>query len=202
MMYNNKRLAIDLDDTISNTSKTIKKYAKNFHVKVLKRKYKKFKLSNVDDYFYFALELGWNGDDVSRFFKTCYPNYLKFVKPLKYVRKALFELHMDGWEIHIISARHYSDREDVFALTKKWLNKYRIYFDTLDIGNKNKIDDVKKYNCSLFIDDSYRNCIDIAEQLNIDAVLFCTKYNETYQKDENLKLLKNWKDFLIWRENE
>ena len=195
-MYNNKKIAIDLDDTICNTSKVIKKFAKNFHLKVLKRKYKKNKLSNVDDYFYFALELGWNNDDVTKFFQTCYPYYLDKVKPLKNVKKILLKLHNMNNEIHIISARHYSDKQDVYAITKNWLIKNKITFDTLDIGNKEKRDMVDRYKCDLFIDDSYKNCIEIKQYLGIDVILFCTKYNQDYQRNADLKLLKNWNEIL------
>lgn len=191
----NKSVAVDLDDTICDTARIIVKYAKVFHKKVLRRKYKKIKLNNVDDYFYFALELGWDKDDVTRFFDYYYPEYLKFVKPVKHAKKAINYLKKIGFDVHIISARHLSSKEDVYNLTVMWLRKYGIPFDSLNIGEKDKTNFVKKYQCGLFIDDSYKNCTEIQNRLQITSVLFLTKYNKKFI-NLDVKSILSWKDLL------
>lgn len=197
-------IAVDLDDTICDTSSKIIEESVKFHKEILKRDYNPIKIDSCDDYFYFALRLGWDAEDVTLFFKHCYPFYLKYVKPLNNVASSLNYLREKGCKIHIISARHYSDKLDVIKLTKIWLKKNDIPYDTLDIGHKEKGQIVSKYNCNVFIDDSFKNCCDIKNSTkNIKVLMFGTQFNQKLNS-KNITRVLNWKEIekLIINEKE
>jgi len=186
-------IAVDLDDTICDTSSKIIYESIKFHINILKRKYKPIKIDSCDDYFYFAHRLGWNNEDVTLFFKHCYPFYLMNVKPLTEVSSILKSLKKQNCVIHIISARHYNDKVDVVELTKKWLHLNNITYDTLDIGHKQKDQLVRDYNCSVFIDDSFKNCCDVKNSIkNIEVLMFETPFNKKLEM-EGLKRVSSWK---------
>ena len=187
-------IALDLDDTICDTASIIMEKAIKFHQSILHRKVDLFEVSDCEDYFYFAHKLGWGKDEVCRFFEWCYPYYLKEVKVLNDVADVLKELHALNCKIHIITARYASDKEDVELLTREWLKNNNIVYDTLDIGQCNKTDMIAKYNCKVFVDDSFKNCCAIKDCFKDTLVMIMNSaYNINLRKDGIVRV-NDWKE--------
>lgn len=185
-------IALDLDDTICDTASVIMEKAIEFHKTVLHREVNLIDVNDCEDYFYFAHSLGWENDEVRNFFSWCYPYYLKEVTVLDGVSAVLRELHDLGCKIHIVTARYLSDKEDVVALTRAWLDANKVVYDTLDIGQHTKIDAVKKYRCEVFVDDSFKNCCEIEKCCPVKLVmLMSSKYNENLKNEKIIKI-DNW----------
>ncbi len=187
-------IVVDLDDTISDTASEIIEDAKDFHLTVLNRELKVKNIENCVDYFYFAHMMDWNKEDTTAFFKSRYPNYLRNVKLNEGVNEALNFLRQNHVIIHIVSARLLREEENVFELTNKWLNDNGVPFDTLDIGSKDKLASVKKFNTKIFIDDSIENCQIMQNEISgCKSIKFCTKFNNAI-KDNQIEEARNWQE--------
>lgn len=185
-------IALDLDDTICDTASVIMQKAIEFHQNVLHRELKLLDINDCEDYFYFAHRLGWDRDDVCRFFEWCYPYYLKEVKAFKGVAETLRDLRTMNCKIHIITARYCSDKENVEQLTKEWLKNNNIVYDTLDIAQRSKTEMIEKYNCKVFVDDSFKNCCAIKDCLtNTFVMMMNSSYNSNLNRNDIIRV-NNW----------
>ena len=113
-------LCIDLDDTLTYTSETIIKCAVQFDKEDLHGTGILKKISNSEDYFYFARMLNWSRDDLIKFFDKCYPEYLTSIKAkpeASTITKKMKELNI---KIYIVTSRKETKDKRVTKYTKKW----------------------------------------------------------------------------------
>lgn len=173
-------LCIDLDDTIALTGRTIVKYATDFNKKILKRKTKTTKITDCEDYYYFAKMLNWERNDLVDFFSCCYPDYLNKVRLKKNCKKYLLLLRKKGFKIYIITSRRETKNNYVEKITREWLEKYDIVYDKLYVNIIDKAKLLKNIKPDYYIDDSNKNCDLVYQQLpNTKVFLMNTKYNNS-----------------------
>lgn len=171
---------IDIDDTICNTDVVIMKAALHYHEGVLKRQVPcdDAKENFSTDYFYFARYLGWDVEDVSRFFHDEYPCFLRHALIKKDVKKSFDYLRQNGHKITLLSARY--DREyngETLNITRQWLKDNKIVADDiiLDCANKSAFLSDKE---GVFIDDSYNDCMELSLNQNIRVIQFLSMYSK------------------------
>ncbi len=191
-------LCIDLDDTIALTGRTIIKYATNFNKKILKRKTKITKITDCEDYYYFAKMFNWERNDLIEFFSYCYPEYLNKVKLKKKCKKYLFLLRKKGFKIYIVTSRRETTNNYVKKITKEWLEKNGIIYDELYINIIDKAELLKKIKPDYYIDDSKKNCDLVYQQLpNTKVFLMNTKYNNNLVSNHvRINNIKEFYDFI------
>lgn len=171
-------LCVDLDDTISNTSRTILKYAFKYNSANYNSQNKMIKIENSGDHYYFARMFGWDRDQLISFFDNCYPQYLNEIKVIKNVSKILKKIKKLNVNIYIVTSRRYSSKADVTKITKDWLEKNDITYDKLFINIKNKGELLKKIQPDYFVDDSIENCMNVDESTKETKVIVMnTVYN-------------------------
>ena len=98
------------------------------------------------------------------------------------------------YELYYISARG----ENVFDITKKWFENYKVPYDHIEcIGSHNKIEVAKKHRVEAFFEDKHDNAVEIAEELKIPVILFDTPYNQL-SVPNNVIRVYNWTEANEW----
>ena len=184
------KYAFDLDDTLSDTATVINEYAVKFDKEFLNGDGKMKEIDNSVDYYYFAEALNWNKDNIRDFFKQYYIEIIKKVKIKPLVAETIDKLKKGNNKIYIITARRKREENEIENITKKWLDKNKIYYDELYINAKEKFSLVNELSIDYFIDDSYKNCKEILEKTKAQVFMIETKFNKQI-KDNKIKIIKN-----------
>jgi uncharacterized protein len=112
----------------------------------------------------------------------------KLRKDAKLIIKRLMSLH----NIHFITARDKS----LTMLTRLYLRLNDISYDSLSIlGSHYKVDKARELNCSIFIEDSYDNAIQLSAA-GFKVLLIDTNYNRK-PLDENIIRVYNWEEIYM-----
>lgn len=187
---------IDIDDTISKTADKLIEYGKTFNKQVLKRGYND-KLSEVPDHFYLKYIFGWNESEEMKFLEE-YGYYKKMIENVEVkenVKQTFKTIKEKGDNIYLITARFITDKFSVNDLTKNWLEKNNIPFDELIVNADNKAEICKNKKIDIFIDDSYKNCMQVANQ-GIKTYLMTTELNKNIDSG-NIQRIYSWKDIRV-----
>lgn len=184
------KYAFDLDDTLSDTATVINKYAIKFDKEFLNGNGQMKKINNSKDYYYFAEALEWNNQNVKDFFNQYYLEIIKKVKVKPFVTETINNLKLNNNEIYIITARREREENVIENITKDWLEKNKIYYDKLFINIKDKFNIVNKLNIDYFVDDSYKNCIEVLEKTQAKVFMIETEFNKQI-RDDKIKVIKN-----------
>jgi uncharacterized HAD superfamily protein len=181
------KIGIDIDDTITNTYKNIIKNVSSYY----KIDYDTLINNNTT---YDMLYNSFENYDV--FCKNYYEKIIENVSLKENVTLVLERLHKNN-KIIFITARNKNEYKDPYLVTKKYLDKNKVPYDELytDITDKGKF--CYENNIDLFIDDSIKNCNDVLKY-KINTIIFDNLYN----KDCNIKRLKNWLEIEKYIEEE
>lgn len=191
------KIGIDIDDTIAKTSEETDFWAEEYTEKILKRKFilKKGIILNP----MWARELyGWNQEENDQFWDLYYEKIMSNVKPKEDAVESIYKLAKNN-EIIVITARWDRESGVIEKITQQWLQKYKIAYNQLFLGQLDKREVVRKNNIELFIDDSFKTCQQISE-MNIKTMIMNSRINQNLQ-DDRLERVFDWKDILKKLEN-
>ena len=132
------KIGIDIDDTITETAKSIFKYRKKF-----------IKEESISVNEKWLLEK----NDFRKFMNHYGKQIYSLMKLKKNAKKVITELYNDGYEIYFITARDNRDVPNIETYTKEYLAKEEIPYHKLICKAKNKALASKKYHLNLMIDD-------------------------------------------------
>jgi uncharacterized HAD superfamily protein len=177
------KICLDLDDTIANTQEKILEFAIKYDREYLKRPGIINREIDCDDYFYFARLLGWNSEDTKGFFDKYYLEFLPVISPNKNVQSAIMQLKEMGHSIHILSARKEIGEGRIYKITIEWLESNEIYYDNLTINRRNKLNTIIENNYDIFVDDGFKNCLEIVSKVKIPVFMIKTLYNKNLKDD-------------------
>ena len=173
------KIGIDIDDTITNTKETTKKYLKMYdHT---------FDLDSKED-----LKNKKTFDFLIRHIEDIQSNVN--LKPG--VKEAFNELKNMGYEIIIITARGEELDYEYERITKDFLNKYNLPYDKIFFGNYPKGNIAKKENLSIFVDDRLYNLDDVSQH-----GIKCLHFVENLNINSPYKKFNNWDDIIIYLKN-
>ena len=196
-------IGIDIDDTLSETFETLLPYAQKYTIEDLKRKSKVNIEGNLSNHFYIVHINGWNEQEAVRFWKKYYSEVLREVNIKKFAAEVINKLKQEGHKIYIITARWEMRADNVREITEKWLKDNNVEYDGLFLNAGDKLQLAKENNIDVFIDDSYSNCKNIADNTDTKVYIMNTKMNETF-RDEKIKRVFSWPevyDLIIREEN-
>lgn len=177
------RIGIDIDDTITNTwNDIIPYYSREFGVPIEVLKKSKPYYESVKDL--------CTREEYFERIKPIYNNVAPMVSLKEDVCEVLNDLRSKGHTITFISSRG-EGYTDAYNLTKEYLNKMGVPYDRLIVGASRN----KDYLCvsekiDLFIDDSYKHCVN-ASKLGVRVLMSETDYNKECLE---FPRLKKWKD--------
>lgn len=179
------KIAIDIDNTICNTSDFFGPIAENYDRTVLHK-------NNVINYDKIVPRSDdWSKEELSYFVENFF-NKESINIPIKvdaviYINK-LKEL---GYEIVFITNRGIKEDDHTDLIVPKYLEKNNIPYDNIITKSNDKymyLDDV-----DYFIDDAIRNCEEALEKTNTKVLMMRTKKTKDYTNDEII-IVNDWKE--------
>ena len=111
------------------------------------------------------------------------------------VKNTLKTIKNNGNNIYLITARFKTDKFSAYDLTKIWLEKNEIPFDELIIDADDKAKICRSKKIDIFIDDSYKNCIQVANE-GIKTYLMTTELNKNIDSG-NIQRVYSWRDIKV-----
>lgn len=151
-------IGIDMDDTITCTSETIRLYSE---------KYAKENMIEESDI--------WNIKENKNKFLETYLEEIYINTPLKEnVREVFEELKGLGCKLYIITARTESYVDNIINLISEYLEKYDLEVDGIFINGKDKVDVCVNNRIDIMIDDNLYNYYMLTKN-NINTLLFDDK---------------------------
>ena len=160
------RIAIDLDDTIANTTN---------YLMPITLKYDELELSGkgiVDSTKDMPRCFAWTDDELKRFFNDIFSKQVSYFPVMDNAKEILEKLKDDGNEIFIVSSRNEKMMKEPYETTKKWLDGNDISYDELLTNIRYKGPVVEEKKIDLFIDDSIGQCTFIADNNKIPVIMF------------------------------
>lgn len=184
------KIGIDIDNVISNfNEELLKEYI--IHDKELRNT----GIINENAKYIRNGMFDWNDKEESDFYHNNIERIAKSLGIIDGAKKYIDKLKEDGHSIFIITGRNNGEYSDPYNMTKKWLDKFDIYYDKLILTNayKNdkhgKTEKCKENNVDIMIDDSVHICTDCSQN-GITTLLMDTPYNKT----ANIPRVHNWKE--------
>ena len=178
------KIAIDIDNTICNTSDFFGPLAEIYDRNILHK-------NNVINYDKIVPRSdNWSKEELSYFIEK-YFNKESINIPIKedaviYINK-LKEL---GYEIVFITNRGIKEDDQTDLIVREYLEKNNIQYDKIITKSNDKyryLDD-----CDYFIDDAIRNCEEALEKTNTKVIMMETNKTKDYNNDKIFKT-SSWK---------
>lgn len=177
------KIAIDVDDCISNTAEvdfaTCYEYSKKLTPNG--KLYKHY----VNDFHNAPTIFGLTKEQDDDFYikqrKQCVEQDL--IKPKVFAVKYINQLLQDGHEVIILTSRGDMYWGDALTETKKWFAKYGINYTQLIANISNKGEFCKKNKIDLMIDDNLKY-IKQCNDVGIRSITFDNNYNPKYYTEE------------------
>ena len=179
-------IGIDIDDTITNSSDVFIKYAKKYNKE--KGIFHKIDNTTLNQ----EKAFGWDKNNQIEFINKYLRLILSNAKEKRLSSKVITKLSKKN-TIFFITARNNKETENVFELTKEWLDKHNYKYKKLITECKNKLEACTKYKIDMFIDDNYETCMNIYSNLKIPVLIYTTRYNKKLETG-NLIRVNNWKE--------
>lgn len=164
------RIAIDIDDTLTDSSKVVREYALLYDSKYSNEKILINRLDTILRGFFdheaivnFYLDYGIEMSNKAQ------------VKPD--ACKVIDKLRSEGHEIYIITARGDKYYKNAYEFCKNYLDKNKINYDKLITSKLYKVKACQEENIDIMIDDGVDTC-DNLNSIGIKAFLFTGELNE------------------------
>ncbi len=168
-------IGIDVDDTITKTSKCANKLLKNDN-----------KYNYVIDYH------DLNSDDYDEFINKYIGNIYDCVPLKEDVVNTLKLWHDEGTKIIFITARGSDNYKDAFSKTGLYFASNDIYFDKIIFKQKSKFDACIKNNVDLFIDDKE----EVLDEIKKKGIATLRITDSLESKHEVVKTWQEIKDYV------
>lgn len=174
-------IGIDVDNTITNTLPTLKKYCKKFNDEVVKRNLKMnetgYNTSNIYD---------WTEEENRQFCKKYIEQAHTEATIKENAPNIIQRLKKDGNLIYIISARHKPYFSDPYSLTKNYLDINGIVYDELVVDCIDKLTFCKEHNIDILVDDEPQNIQSVSS--HIPVIVFEGPQNSHCQGNNIIKV--------------
>ncbi len=181
------KIGIDVDGTLTNWHKFKIRSAKRY----IKKNNLPFRLINSNEYDLKDI-FNWHREIKEKFWKENGEKIVAKVPIKRGALNAIKRIRAMGHKIFIISNRNNNDFFDPLNVTLMWLNKYKVPYDKVCVGNKyrdcidNKID--------VFIDDLPSE-LEKLSQIGIRTILINENYNRMATGE--FKRVKLWRSIPI-----
>ena len=185
------KIAIDIDNTICNTSEFFGLIAENYDRNVLHK-------NNIINYNKVVPRSdNWTNEELSYFIEN-YFNKESINIPIKedakiYINK-LKEL---GYEIVFITNRGTKEDDHTDLIVSKYLEKNNVPYDNIITKSNDKY--IYLDDCAYFIDDAIFNCEQALDKTNTKVIMIETNKTKDYNNDKIFKT-NSWKkvyDYII-----
>lgn len=185
-------IGIDIDDTITQTFEYSYPLSKEYTKKYCNRDSQNIEdLASVNHYYLKKLN-NWNAEEELDFWDKNYKKIIQNVKIKDGAKRVIDKLRKNGAKIYLITARMKANNFDAYEETRKWLKQNEVEYDELIIDAVNKNQIAKNKNIDIFIDDSFENCISVANE-GIKTFIIETEINKGLE-NENINRVYSWNE--------
>ncbi len=192
------RIGIDIDDTMTDIKEKLTKAAIKY-AKSLNKDMQTIDNNDIVDIFnngnIYQKLFNFNHEELKYFLGPIQEEITNNAVPRENCAKVINDLHKDGHEIYIVTARDNEFHKDPYLYSKEWLEKNKIYYDKLIVNARDKKIACLENNIALLIDDSISNCLNVAN-VGIDAIIIGNKNNST------IKSVDNWQEIYDYIKND
>lgn len=185
------RIGIDIDDTIADTCEVAFAYAQRYTIEELGRDGKIQEVTGKH-HSYINTMHNWTLEEEMNFWHQYYEEIITQIKPFTLAVETIKKLKEEGNEIILITARWPEDNCDVEQITLDWLAKNQIQYDEIVLNASNKAKIALEKKIDLFIDDSFKNCTEVAST-GIQTYIMQIRTNKGLQT-ENITRVYSWPD--------
>ncbi|WP_077213991.1 5' nucleotidase, NT5C type [Bacillus dakarensis] len=182
-----KKFGIDIDGTVTHPATIIPYMNKSFNVNLT--------LDDIKDY-NLSLFLDVSEEDFSKWWLE-HEALIYSESPLAEGAKEVLVQWGKEHELYFISARSIH----LVKETTDWFKLHGIPYQHIELlGKHNKVNQVKKYNLEIFLEDKHDNAVMIHEECKIPVILFNTPYNQDPVPDGVIRV-NNWAEARSWIEH-
>lgn len=159
--------------------------------------FSKFNKSIIDkDGYEIATIFGVDNDLDSKFWDKYLYEYVTKEPSRKFSSEVIKQLKEEGNEIYIVTARYLTNRstkegQQMREIVVKWLDEQEIYYDKIIFSSEDKLEECKKNNIDVMIEDKVENINNISTV--IPVICFHAGYNKQC-KGRNIYRAYNWYD--------
>ena len=176
------RIGIDIDDTITNSTKVVKKYIEKYDSVYCNDKHL---INNLN-----SIIRGFLADeDTKRFFKDHSKEMGMEIEVKEHAKEIIDKLKEEGNQIYIITARSDKFYDNAQEFCEEYLKYNNINYDKLITAQTYKLEACKKEKIDLMIDDAVDTVESISKE-GIKTILFNSETNK--DKKTNIKRVSNW----------
>lgn len=183
-------IGFDIDDTITDTFGVMFGYGQKFTIEELGKSAELIKTSGFTNHSYCQEMHNWTDDESERFFRIYYKDIIEKTEPFMFAVETIKKLKEEGHRIVLITARWDLEDFNVRVATEKWLKEQDIPYDKLIVNAITKKQAAIDNNLDIFVDDSFKNCQDVANT-GIKTYIMDTRYNKGLE-DKRIKRTYSW----------
>lgn len=185
------RIGIDIDDTIADSYEVMFAYAQMYTINELGRS-GEIQTVIAKHHFYLKSMHKWTDEEEMNFWHNYYGNMIKQIRPFTFVTDIIKKLKEEGNEIILITARWPAENWNIEQITLDWLERNHIEYDEIVLNANDKAKVALEKKLDLFIDDSFKNCLDVANS-GIKTFIMNTRTNQGLE-DERITRVYSWPD--------
>ena len=163
------KIAIDIDDTLTDTSASIRKYVEKYA--------SDYEEGNILTERKETIIRGFFDHDVIvQFFLDHGKELSNNAEVREDAKEVIEKLRKEGHEIIFLTARSNQYYTDAHKFCEDYLNRHNVPFDKIITGKTFKVAPCKKENVDVMIDDGVDTCADL-NKAGIKALLYTTECN-------------------------
>ena len=180
-----KKIAIDIDNTICETSTFLGVLAEKFDKEVLHQ-------NNKMDYSKIVpISENWTKEDLDNFTENYCNKEAINIKPIEGAAKYINMLKDEGYEILFITGRGYRKEDKTDLIVKEYLDRNNFHYDNVITRVNDKCPYIEEYD--YFIDDEPFNCEEALKRTNAKVIMI-SSYRTKYYSNKNIKIVNNWEE--------
>lgn len=172
-------IGLDIDDTMTNSSQLIAKYAKEYFTS-----YNTEMISTI-------LHAEKIEGELLEFYNKYLPKMMENYELKENVQEVIKRLRLQGHKIIIVTARGYTVQEGLIEITKKYLEKYNIKVDDIIFRTLYKNEICVNNKVDIMVDDSI-SVLEKVKKSGIKALLFTSSNNQHIST--TIDRVDNWLD--------
>ena len=185
------RIGVDIDGVLTDLEQFQLDYGSKFAYEIGKKE-----IINVDGYEIKDI-FNISNEEYDVFWDKYFLDYVINEKPRKFANEITNNLHKEGHEIYIITARYFTENDkkrvdsSINDIISNWFNKNNIYYDKIIFSPEDKSEICINNKIELMIEDSPYNI----NSLSKDIPVIC--YNAVYNKNcegTNIYKCYSWYD--------
>ncbi len=169
-------IGLDIDDTMTNSSKLIIEYAKKYFETNDVTKIKEILSKKIEG-------------KLLDFYNEYLPEMMASYTLKENVKEVIDGLRQNGHKIIIITARGHSVKKGLIDITKEYFKKHNIVVDKMIFEKTEKTAECINNNIDIMIDDSIKVLNELKEK-NIKTLLFTSENN--INCDTDINRVNNW----------